>query len=393
VDISAEAVIEEAKLLFDAAVVKLCDDHKTDLVPASCVTCRLVSRTVKPAVLQELLRLYRGRADEASEIPTAAARFSVRIDEKPPTLTLSAGDLTLAKSLFSKGKMSPNSMFDDLTRDYLFLPQEQNELLIKSIQLEQLLLKYKKDKAFTYIFQYVEQMAKVAKHLRISERPIILAMGEMTRFMNAVKFNGKNLGFLYPVQPPMVQLLGPRKVQDKLSYAQLPGLPLPFSTPDTILQGTSVSQDDKDIIVANLSTMESSLKEHMRDLSNKLGLFMDTVVGSANRLDSFLGFHMDLYSHCDGELADMMRDKAATLFNPSYRSAVKGGVRRSGGSGAEVTGLLGGDSAVRSRLTEATKEDELLAKTINKPQRARKSGFGSRYRNKGRKRSRSQVQI
>ena len=43
------------------------------------------------------------------------------------------------------------------------------------------------------MFQYVEQMAKIAKHLRISERPIILAMGELDRFMNAVKQHGKQL--------------------------------------------------------------------------------------------------------------------------------------------------------------------------------------------------------
>ena len=376
---TADAVLEEARLLFEASVVKLCEEHKSDPVPTSCVTCRLVTRAVKPAVLVELMRLHKGKDDLASEIPTAAARFSVRIDEKPPTLTLTEGDLTLAQSLFSKGKMSPASTFDDLTRDYLFLPANQNELLIKSIQLEQLLLKYKKDKAYTYIFQYVEQMAKVAKHLRIAERPIILAMGEMTRFMNAVRQNGKNLGFLYPAQPPLVQLLGPRKVEDKLTYQQLPGLPLPLSSVDTLLQGTSVSVSDKEIITTNYLAMEASLKEHQRDQSNKLGLFMDTVVGSVNRLDSFLGFHMDLYSHCDGELKDMMRDKAATLFNPSYRAAVKGGSRGS----VSGSGLLGGESAVRQRLTDATKEDDLLAKTINKPQRTRKGGYGGRYKNKG----------
>ena len=54
-------------------------------------------------------------------------------------------------------------------------------------------------------------MAKVAKHLRISERPVVLAMGELTRFMNAVKLGGKNLGFLYLVKGPLIQLLGPRK--------------------------------------------------------------------------------------------------------------------------------------------------------------------------------------
>ena len=38
-------------------------------------------------------------------------------------------------------------------------------------------LKFKEDKNFSNIFQYVEQMAKVAKHLRISDRSFVLAIG------------------------------------------------------------------------------------------------------------------------------------------------------------------------------------------------------------------------
>ena len=45
--------------------------------------------------------------------------------------------------------------------------------------------------------------------------------------------------------------------------------------------------------------------------------------------------------------------------------------------------LVGSQLSGTSRLTEATKEDDLLAKTINKPQRARKGGYGSRNKNKG----------
>ena len=65
-------------------------------------------------------------------------------------------------------------------------------------------LKFKKDKNFTNIFLYVEQMAKVAKHLRISEQPVILAPWELTRFMNEVRNSGKDLGFLYPDEGPLV---------------------------------------------------------------------------------------------------------------------------------------------------------------------------------------------
>ena len=88
--------------------------------------------------------------------------------------------------------------------------------------------KYKRDKFFAHIFLYVEQMARIAKHLRISEWPVILAMGELTHFMNVVKCSGRSLGFQYPDQAPLVQLMGPRKVKDELAYRQLPDLPLPF---------------------------------------------------------------------------------------------------------------------------------------------------------------------
>ena len=164
-------------------------------------------------------------------------------------------------------------------------------------------------------------MAKVAKHLRVSERPIVLAMGELTRCMNAVKVSGKSLGFLYPSQGPVVQLLGPRKFQNQLAYTQLPALQLPLPSLDTLLEDTSVSAEDRELIATNLLAAEVTLKDHMRDLSNKLGLFMDTVSSGVNRLDSFLGFHMDLFAHCDGEVSELMREKAANLFSPKYRSA------------------------------------------------------------------------
>ena len=69
---------------------------------------------------------------------------------------------------------------------------------------------------------------------------------------------------------------------------------------------------------------------------------MDSVSVGVNRLDSFLGFHMDLFAHSDGEVSDLMRDKAANLFSPSFRSAVKGSGRVTG-EGSSPAGLLGGD--------------------------------------------------
>ena len=312
----SEAAVEEAKLLMESDVIKFCEKHKLEMQVSSCLKCRLVTRSVGNAVLSELLRLMKAKASSDS-IPSAAERYASKLDKRAPTLTFTESDLALAVCLFSRGRMSPPSLFDDLTKEYL-LPQNQNDTLTKSVQLE-MLFKYKIDKYFSLIFLYVEQMSRVAKHLRISKRPVILAMGELTRFMNAVKSSDRSLGFQYPDQAPLVQLMGPRKVKDELAYRQLPDLPLPLPTLDILLKDTMVSAKDKNTIVAILLSAKEKLKEHMRDLSNKLGFFMDTISASVNRLNSFLSFHLDLFAHCDSEVTYLMMNKDANLFNPSYR--------------------------------------------------------------------------
>ena len=79
---------------------------------------------------------------------------------------------------------------------------------------------------------------------------------------------------------------------------------------------------------------------------------------------------------------------AANLFRPAYRSAVKASRTEQD----PPLGLFGGEKAVRSKLSEASKEDDLLAKTIDKPSRSRKSykGKQTKFRRSNRRsRSRS----
>ena len=239
---SSEAALEEARLLVEHDMVKLCDVHSLDVQSGTiCTKCRLVTRTVGKHVMPEVIKLLREKAVPTSDIPSAAERYAARLDEKSPTLTLSDSDLALAMSVFGRGKMVPPSLFEELTKEFLFLPAGQNEALTKTIQLERLFNKFKHNKNFSGIFAYIEKLSKVAKHFRISERPVILAMGELTRFMNEVKNSGKELGFRYPENPPLVQLLGPRKVQDRLTYSELPSFSLPSPQLDKLLKDTSVS--------------------------------------------------------------------------------------------------------------------------------------------------------
>ena len=107
--------MEEAWLLVEQDMVKFCDVHNLNLEVSSCVKCHLVSWTVGKAILHEVIRLMKAKASSTSDILSTAERYAARIDEKTPTLTFSESDLSLAVSLFGKGKMVPPSMFDKLT--------------------------------------------------------------------------------------------------------------------------------------------------------------------------------------------------------------------------------------------------------------------------------------
>ena len=65
---SSAAVAEEARLLLESGVVKLIDDHGVDLVPMDCVSCRMVSRTVRAPVLTEFIRLTKGKSVVAAPV-------------------------------------------------------------------------------------------------------------------------------------------------------------------------------------------------------------------------------------------------------------------------------------------------------------------------------------
>ena len=138
------AAVEEAKLLMESEVIKFCGTHRLDLLVTDCVRCRLVSRTGGRSVLPELIRLMRAKDGADSGIPSAAGRYADRLDAKSPTLSFSVVDLSLAVSVFGKGKKVPPALFEDLTKEFLFLPQVQNGVLTKAIWLEKMFLKFRR---------------------------------------------------------------------------------------------------------------------------------------------------------------------------------------------------------------------------------------------------------
>ena len=106
----------------ESDVIKFCEEHKLDIQASDCLKCQLVTRSVGKAVLPELLRLMKAKASDSDSIPSAAVRYASRLDERAPNLTFTENDLALAVSLFTHGRMSPPSLFDDLTKEFLLLP-------------------------------------------------------------------------------------------------------------------------------------------------------------------------------------------------------------------------------------------------------------------------------
>ena len=64
-----EADLEEARLLVEHNMFKLCDVHCLDVQPGSaCTKCQLLTRTVGKQVLPEVIRLLREKAASTSEV-------------------------------------------------------------------------------------------------------------------------------------------------------------------------------------------------------------------------------------------------------------------------------------------------------------------------------------
>ena len=99
--------MEEVRLLVEENMVKFFDIHNLSPEASSCVKCHLLTPNVGKSLLPEVIKLVKAKFSSSSEVPSAAERYAVHLDEKTLTLTFTESDLSLAVSLFGKGKMVP----------------------------------------------------------------------------------------------------------------------------------------------------------------------------------------------------------------------------------------------------------------------------------------------
>lgn len=168
----------------DGARMTLCSVHKNNLVPATCKVCKHMTHIIKGDMAKQLVV-------DGTVIPTASERLlRKRSDQAEATLTFTDEELALAEKIYSQG-MFKRGHFDELSKKFLFLPAEQNQLLSQNIETEDLFRPYEHESRYQHIFKYKNQVLSVLRQLRISTRPLVLALSHSTELARHVRKSEK----------------------------------------------------------------------------------------------------------------------------------------------------------------------------------------------------------
>ena len=166
------------------AKIQLCTVHGNDIMPETCNACLHCSHFIKPDMLQQLVVTNKAGP---SKIPGPAERLlSRRSDEQDPTLTFSPEDMEIADKMFNMGTFKKGH-FEELVKEFLFLPLGQNNILSENIKMENLFKKYEQDKRFRHIFDFKDKLVKLGKELRMAQRPFVLGVGAATELSRGIR--------------------------------------------------------------------------------------------------------------------------------------------------------------------------------------------------------------
>ena len=139
---------------------KLCPDHEAGKMTRSCLTCvAALSLITSKSIIKDL-------CSESRDL-SLSSRYAGHCDTVVPTLKLDPDTITLAENIFSKGTWSNPKLFSDVVKKYLTLPEGEHLQLTSDIKLEDSLKRYRKQKRFKYVFDYLKDLEKCLCNLRV----------------------------------------------------------------------------------------------------------------------------------------------------------------------------------------------------------------------------------
>ena len=393
-----------------APLLSLCSRHKPGQMVEVCLTCRAALGIVRPEVAKQLLAPT-GPAPSMS----AAQRYAARSDDRTPTLHYSDSTMELAEGLFSALPYRNKGHFGDMVKKYLYLPSVHNEALNKTLNSEPLFRRYEGEQRFKHIFAYKRDLGDGLKSLRIIQRPLLKVTEVLDGFLIFLRSTGEAANFNFPAEAPVRSDPScPKEYVDQLAFDDTNGtFLLPDLTP--VLTGVSaqLSEEDRNIILKNSQLNDVAIREYRDFVVSQFGGLFVEARHVSQKIDALLNFYCDLYGwvhffrfllvitdkcfvsfrHVDASFRELLRNKLVQLFKNDFRDSVLGKDEpREERQRGRVKGLLGGEiyifpphfskifffwryfgfyffltsgeEKVRSVLADATKQDELLRKTV-----------------------------
>ena len=301
----------------DVSDIRLCSEHPSGSMTYDCKKCSDGIALMRPsqAVLKKLL-------GSASIDPDNAllSRYGSRCDETTATLTLSPGIVKLAKDTFTKGTFRDQKKWKDVIKDFLTLKREDHESLSEDLKSESLFNRLKKEKRFKGLFKYANDLKDSLKNLRLSQRPVLKVVQVVNSELQTLRTTGEADGVDFVDIPPPRDGTGVprhgRQLMDNLKVKAKLGTEL-FKRPDLsdFIQKAGLSD-------ALAKELVDTFDDYREVAANKYLNLFEHVAESLTSIDDQMIFYLDLYSHADGLIRDLLRDKLASLFKLDIKSEV-----------------------------------------------------------------------
>ena len=298
--------------VIDITNLNFCSSHKPGSMTFDCQTCATALNFISSKAKVKLL------TNGGQSGSGLVSRYSGRCDSVVPTLDLAPDTLQLMRDIFTKGQFKDRKAWVDIIKNFLTLPADQHELLAADIKAEDVLNKFRREKRFSHVFTFQKDLVNCLKNLRVAQRPIFSLIERTNKKMLDVKNIGVKCGIEFSDTPPAksgghVPRVG-RVLTDQMHISDF-GNVLPRPDISDLVDQAKLTEEQAEQVVATLEAYRSSVGKSF------MGLF-ESYTEFLNSTEDFLIFYSDLYSHCDGSLRELLREKMASLFKRDVKSDV-----------------------------------------------------------------------
>jgi hypothetical protein len=229
---------------------------------------------------------------------------------------LSSSMVEVASQVFSKGTFKDSRMWMDLVKKYLILPPVDHDKLSTDIKTEDFISRFKREKRFKVIFRHFQEMLEALRNLRIAQRPLFAAIDMVNTKMMEIKKIATEAGVQFPhIAPVRSSDLVPRNGRTTLDDLKTSSFDSLFPRPDLadFIREAGLNHELSDKLVKILVDYRGFVTKGYKEL-------YETTADTLTKIDDYTIFYLDLYSHVDGMLRDLTRNKVASLFNTDVRN-------------------------------------------------------------------------